>query len=328
MRNFFLCLLILLGCLVTADTQQTLINGEPVDPNDKTWHPVIKIKSDNGSGCTATVIGPRTLITAAHCGEDGEGGSFTYRQVEYRFKYERSAIYPQHDHDLALGYLDKEWPHAMATVIQGRPTIGATVTLLGYGCTNPGGGGGNDGILRVGDTTVTRFTRFDVVSSKEGGAALCFGDSGGPSYLKLSNGKYELWGVNSKGNIKDTNYNCHFGSDESKNTMNIFINLHGAKICGINKTDCDGGSGGDEFSFDNPMASMVIKDKPGGHNPQYIKRHAEMLMMYLETGQGIVFPDEDPVPRCACPNGEQVACNKKDFGFCSNVGSYGTCRCL
>ena len=67
-----------------------LINGVPVDPVDSRWHPVVKIRSASGSGCTGTVVGPKVLLTAAHCGSMNEAGSFVYKTVEYNFTYTRS----------------------------------------------------------------------------------------------------------------------------------------------------------------------------------------------------------------------------------------------
>lgn len=303
----------------------TLINGEIVDPNDARWQPVVSVRSAGGSGCTATVVGPKVIITAAHCGANGERGSFTYKQTRYNFKYERSPIYPKKDHDLSLGYLDRTFEGPLRDVILLRPNVGDDVTLLGYGCTQIGGGGGSDGKLRIGDSKVIGYSNYDVISQKSGGAALCYGDSGGPSLIdKDSNPK--VWGINSKGNIKDKNYNTHLGSPESKSFFIDFTNKHAAMICGFNKTNCQGGGGNDEFKIENPQAILTMKDKPGGHNVEYIKRYSEMLMQYLESGKSVDFPDTTPQETCEC-GGQEVACNKADIGWCKIGVDDFYCRC-
>jgi hypothetical protein len=85
--------------------------------------------------------------------------------------------------------------------------ISTTMTLSGYGCVNPGGGGGNDGIFRVGQAKVTGLPsgkNYDIVT--KGGAALCFGDSGGAAYYVFSDGARSILGVNSRGNISTMSY--------------------------------------------------------------------------------------------------------------------------
>jgi hypothetical protein len=148
----------------------------------------------------------------------------------------RSALYPQTDHDIALGVTQNEIQVEPAS-IGGEAVTGLDIILLGYGCTQVGGGGGNDGILRWGESRVTRFSGYDMVSSKQGGSALCFGDSGGPAFTMVD-GKRRLLGVNSKGNIKNTNYNARLDTKASKDFAARFSENNHVDICGVNTT-CD-----------------------------------------------------------------------------------------
>ncbi|MFM8312656.1 MAG: hypothetical protein ACKOA8_00050, partial [Deltaproteobacteria bacterium] len=91
-----------------------------------------------------------------------------------------------------------------------------------------------DGVLRYGETVVTGFSNFDMVSSKPNGAALCFGDSGGPAFV-FEGSRRLLIGVNSKGNIKDTNYNARTDIKESQDFFKGLIDSNKIEICGINK---------------------------------------------------------------------------------------------
>jgi hypothetical protein len=120
--------------------------------------------------------------------------------------------------------------------------------LTGYGCVNKGGGGGNDGYLRIGEAKVTKVptnTNFDIVS--KGTAALCFGDSGGPAYKND-----RLIGVNSRGNIENTSYvSAVHMADESY--MLTWAKANKVEICGVNR-NCGGGSGGGGGGSEKPPA--------------------------------------------------------------------------
>ncbi len=208
-----------------------LINGIPVGPG--TWKEVIRIRSD-GAGCTATVVGPRTIITAAHCAKTGGTATFTLDGKDYSAVMTRSTVYPGQDHDVSLGLVTPEITGITPATIGGTASVGLGITLLGYGCVNAGGGGGNDGVLRIGDSAIIEFSGFDMVSKKAGGAALCFGDSGGPAFL-VNGTKKTLLGINSKGNIQDTNYNARLDSDESKKFFTKWTgDNNNAQICGVN----------------------------------------------------------------------------------------------
>jgi len=230
LRGIFIALCLL---SVPALAESRLINGKPVEPG--TWKEVIQISS-NGSKCTAAIIGPRAVATAAHCAAQGATATFTVGSTTYTMKMFRSPLYSTKDHDVAIGVTTQDIVGVEPASVGGKAVTGLGITLLGYGCTNPGGGGGNDGVLRIGDTTVTGFSGFDMVSRKAGGAALCFGDSGGPAML-VENGKHLLIGINSKGNIQDTNYNTRTDLPESSDFYKTLAQEQGIQICGVNK-DC------------------------------------------------------------------------------------------
>lgn len=218
-----------------AERGVRLINGTPV-PAGK-YKEVIKI-STNGAACTATVVGPRVIITAAHCANNDANSTFTIDGTQYTAKMTRSSLYPSKDHDIALG-TTTQVINVQPISVGGTAAVGNGLTLFGYGCTNPNGTGGNDGVLRMGDTVITGFADFDMVSRKADGAALCFGDSGGPAY-STQNGKTTLLGINSKGNIKDTNWDIRIDIPETQDFIKGYANTNNVEICGINK-NCDGG---------------------------------------------------------------------------------------
>lgn len=247
-----------------------LINGKPVEAG--TYTEVIKITT-NGAACTATVVGPRVIITAAHCANNDATSTFTINGANYSAKMKRSSLYPGKDHDVALGVTTEDIK-VKPVPVGGKAVQGNDITLLGFGCTNPGGTGGNDGILRVGNTTITGFTDFEMISRKADGAALCFGDSGGPAFT-MESGKKMLLGINSKGNIKDTNWNTRIDLQDSQDFLKGFASANSVVICGINGTDADCGGGPPPPI--PPTCTLAA-------NPKAIKLGASVNLTLMVTG--------------------------------------------
>lgn len=224
-----------------GDIVPVLINGEEVPLAD--WPTVVRIQTGN-AGCTATIVGPKVLVTAAHCGTNGATSAFTLDGTRYEGKFQRSSLYPNQDHDVAVIILNTAVPKDKVKIyasVGGTPVVGAKIWLLGYGCINAGGGGGNDGKLRAGFATITSFSGYDVVSSS--GAALCFGDSGGPGMVDNNKDKPVVMTVNSKGDIRTTNYTTNLAKAESQTFLRKVATDSSLEICGINGTPatCDTG---------------------------------------------------------------------------------------
>ena len=227
-------------------SENTLINGDPVDK--KKWAAIVRIRSESGSGCTAQIIGPRMLVTAAHCAKTGERVQFTtIHGSKYAAKIERHPDYPGTDIDVAVGFIDRnvqgiDFLHVRskkgadgAWINDRFERTGMEVQILGYGCTRPGGGGGNDGVLRTGVAKVQAGQKFDLITGD--GAALCFGDSGGAVVYPPGNAHNDgtrLIGINSKGNIKDTNYTLRLTLPSPFNFLKDMGKKYGADICGVN----------------------------------------------------------------------------------------------
>lgn len=221
----------LLLAVCPAHAGSRLINGTVVE--NGAFREVVHITS-NGAGCTATVVGPRVIVTAAHCSATGATAKFKIDGKEYQAKMTRSSLYPGKDHDVNLGVTEEDITGIDYASVGGKASSGMEITLLGYGCTEPGGHTAGDGKLRVGTTVVTGFSNYDMVSRKPGGAALCFGDSGGPAMvIDAKRGKHFLLGINSKGNIQDTNYDTRTDIDESQQFLKKFAEEKGVKICGV-----------------------------------------------------------------------------------------------
>ena len=268
----------------------TLINGKPVDRAD--WLEVVRIGNQS---CSATLVGMNCALTAAHCGRDGERGpleifngptvTYTVRQMP---QYQGGSNY-----DLSVLVLDSDVSVPFATVGLDHQFInGQDVDIAGYGCTRPGGGGGNDGILRWGESKVVGMTGTDVVTQwRSGGAALCFGDSGGPMFADGSNtGERIIIGINSKGNIRDTNYNLRLDLDSVKEFLANMASRYDLEIYGLNAGDepappPDPGPGEDRYTLTQQIAYLRKLEETSRTEREKL----ESLVKPNDSGGGLVI---------------------------------------
>lgn len=224
---------------LAAPIRPTLINGNVEDPS--VWKQVVKITTGL-SGCTATVVGPRVILTAAHCAATGATSTFTVNGGKtYSAKMTRSALYPNPSPglDIALGVTSEDIAGVTPFSIGGVAAKGNEVLLLGYGCTTTSAAG-SDGKLRSGKSLITEVTDVRFTSSTGSGALLCPGDSGGPAFYRSGNtltvvGVNSAVGVTEDGTvITGPNYNARLDGTKPAGTINDFIAKNNVKICGIN----------------------------------------------------------------------------------------------
>lgn len=207
-----------------------LINGAPATAGQ--YPEVVQILGDGK--CTATLVGPQILLTAAHCGEVGEEVAFSYKGKSYTAKIAHSALYADYEHDVAVAYLPAAIPGATPMSVGGSASYDDTLLLMGYGCTKKGGGP-SDGVLRYGTTSIIDVDAvFFTSHSSDQQAALCFGDSGGPAFVKAGN-QLVLVGINSRGNIKNVNINTRLDTPESQDFLKEAAQVLKMDICGVTK---------------------------------------------------------------------------------------------
>jgi len=180
--------------------ESPIVNGS-TDPG----HPAVgllKASSGYGAGiCTATLIGKKTVLTAAHC---VQGKSMVTFQVGGK-AYQAVKITPHpsysysvlNKYDVAVLVLNQAVngisPHALA---KAPPKVGETLTIVGFGITNTGYK--NSGTKRVAQNSISsvksQYFRFSGAGNGKGN--VCSGDSGGPSF-RSEGGKEVLAGVHS-----------------------------------------------------------------------------------------------------------------------------------
>ncbi|MEZ4749958.1 MAG: S1 family peptidase [Bdellovibrionota bacterium] len=232
MRPLIVSMLLMCTCVFGTER---LINGQPVASG--TYKEVVWITSSS-SGCTATVVGPRTIVTASHCASTGTTVKFNVNGTQYNARITRNPQYNNSTvaYDVALGYVDKEVTGVeFATLGVKGISQGMGITLLGYGCTRPNGG--VDGTLRIGESVIisTDSNRFG--HRKSGGATLCPGDSGGPAFVFDGDKRY-LVGINSTVTTDYvTSYDARTEISQQKGFFEDFARTNNVEICGVNK-DC------------------------------------------------------------------------------------------
>lgn len=221
MFKFLILIFLTMACgTESQNSDLKLINGQPA-----TIAQVVRIININkGSACTATIVGTRVLLTAGHCASTGD-------RLRFRFANQtREAVATQSStrgHDISLALVSGSLNVTPAR-IGGGVTVNQLVLLTGFGCTKPGGGGGNDGILRVGNSRVIGFSGFDFLTRR--GSALCFGDSGGPAFQR---GTLNVVGVNSRGNIRDLSILVRMDIATTRNFLKAFETSKGVDIQGL-----------------------------------------------------------------------------------------------
>jgi hypothetical protein len=231
---FVLCLLAALSSIGFA-IGPTLIGGSAAPIKD--W-PASVYAAMGNSRCSATVVGPRTLAIAAHCVNSGGTASFSVGANKYSSECTHSRDYDGNSTaDYTLCKVDKEVtgiPYENVLMDESRIKVGDKVRLTGYGCIRAGGGGGNDGVFRIGTSTVRRLpagNNNDVVTSGSTGA-LCYGDSGGGAYLEDGLDRW-LFGVNSRGDISTTSYLPAWYTSQGKRFLKAWSDREGEMICGF-----------------------------------------------------------------------------------------------
>ena len=236
---------------VIANPSHGLIGGAPVNTSE--YPEVIRITTGR-SYCSASLIGPRVIITAGHCTrQNGEIRPVSETDV-YQFSVRRKVFKArctlapgyverqgEGSQDLALCKIDKAVEVKYAKVAKEDPKRGDRVTLIGYGCVRSDlPRGGNDGVLRVGESTVTRESSDRSFHYQtEGGAAVCYGDSGGPAFKLVEDPKDErhiIQGINSMGNIDDLSMLTSVA--RSLDFLRDFEAEQDVEICGLS-LDCD-----------------------------------------------------------------------------------------
>lgn len=211
-----------------------LIGGRPADPKD---FPASFYAAMGNARCTATLVGPQVLIIAAHCVDDGAKATITIKGEKISGKCTHGPDYNGNaTADYTLCAFDKPIEgiaYELLNQDENLVKVGDEILLTGFGCIRQGGGGGNDGIYRIGEAKVTNIpsgNSNDIITV--GNSALCFGDSGGPAFKIVGVLRYQV-SINSRGDISKTSYLSAVHTPQAKKFIKSWSDKTGLKICGV-----------------------------------------------------------------------------------------------
>jgi len=312
-----LCLCVLLascnpaGTLDAANGTSPILFGEQVRVGDFPsigFLPTFEDGRSAGPLCTASLISPDTVLTAAHCLEDAQPTHEIYFARELTafpilsFRNDRWSrvqswvLHPDYvsaseghiAHDLALLFLDApvlgvQIPAVADARIAPHLRPGADVHIVGYGQDQ----NNHSGPLRSAKTVIS-FVGDEVI--RTGGTAptpsRCSGDSGGPTFMDVADGlepPRRIVSVNSYGF-----QTCDSASTEAR--VDAYLDW----IVGTMLAACDEGSRSDTCQDDpSPrMAEPSVRPDAGVSDPP-------SLGPTPDAGS-VEVPVRPPQPGCRC----------------------------
>jgi hypothetical protein len=226
--------------VVENDLDEVVQGGTIVSARD--WPAAVMSEVTSGSSrrlCSAALIGPQALLTAAHCSPTGTS-VLKVGPTTHTVTCQVTDAYPgDPTQDVALCHVVPEVTDARIQFERVSTTlevpVGKPVLLTGFGCEKPNVI--SDRRYRIAPAPVTHVrtaTAHDFITQGVGG--LCYGDSGGPGFAPLdaNNTRRVLIGVNARGtvDVKESNL-----TSLAATPVVAFLDKwradHGAQICGV-----------------------------------------------------------------------------------------------
>lgn len=163
--------------------------------------------------CTGTLVHPRIMLSAAHCStpskvQFGEAyGKSIVKTVKIDW-CEKNPDFKMKEGDFAFCYLKEAVTDVpIAPIAYGCEVEeikeGAKIWLVGFGSREDGGSGTKYKVEIPINKVMSDGQEIEVGGD---GKASCYGDSGGPAFMKLSDGSWRTVGIVSRGTNKECGY--------------------------------------------------------------------------------------------------------------------------